>query len=162
MEKVRVFTLARLRSRADAREAGRAGAASGRGAGSGESGGGNAGGGNQGRKQNKRSTATQGSENNPPQREAKREKPGLKASDFSWAPNSLTAVLGRGRPVGVIEAFDALDIPGRPCGWSALLKDGCNKTGCRRCQQPGGKEAPQWAVAKIKKCCDAATLAALK
>ena len=42
-----------------------------------------------------------GAENNPPQREPKRERTALKMSDFSWQPNSLTAVLGRGRPVGV-------------------------------------------------------------
>jgi hypothetical protein len=69
---------------------------------------------------------------------------------YTFAPGSLTRMLGRGEPTGAVEAFDSLDLSPKPCAWAALAKKGCTGKACRKCNAPGGSPpAPAWAVNKI-------------
>ena len=84
-------------------------------------------------------------------------------NDFSFAKDSLTALICRDSACGAMQAWDALGLPGKPCGWKALCKAGCTKPTCRKCREDnGGPPPPQWAVDKIKAACNSQTLQLLK
>ena len=75
----------------------------------------------------------------------------LQASDFSFAPGSLTKLLGgQAQPkTGCIEAFEALSAArnNRACGWAAL-KGQCTKANCQRCAS--GETADAADVQKVR------------
>ena len=146
VDRARLFKLSRLRAKEEAekcgREAGREAANQAVG--------------------NKRPNDNGGGSGSDPTKAAKKEPRQQAKHDFSYAPNSLTQMLGQGKPVGVIEAFDALNAKGNPCAWRALCKDGCKKQNCRKCKDDKTPEAPQWAIDKVKAACNASVLTQLK
>ena len=81
---------------------------------------------------------------------------------YSLAPGYLTCALAKGGAAnGVIQAWDSLCLPNRPCGW-LLLTSGCKpKPGmtCSRSHQLSDFDPAQ--VAKIKAACTPAMLAQL-
>jgi hypothetical protein len=76
--------------------------------------------------------------------------PARPALTYTFAPGSLTRMLGRGDPTGAIEAFDSLDLSPKPCAWASIALKGCIGKNCRKCLGPGGSPAaPDWAINKI-------------
>ena len=77
------------------------------------------------------------------------------AGCFSLQPKTLTCMVSRdGKPNGVVQAWDSLGLPNRPCGWT-LFKAGCKpKPGqtCAKSHDPAHRPAAE--VAKIKAACD--------
>ena len=101
---------------------------------------------------------------------------------MTFKPNSISYVVGpkSGPNVkpNVICAFEQLCVEAapnaahheRPCAWASLLKKGCSKSDCRRCQHQQaltsagkpGNPIPNGALAKVKAACTAQVAELLK